>query len=481
MELARRVAKNTFYNVSALIIGNVSGLFLTIFLARILKPEQFGIYSLALSIAMLATSLSSLGIDGAVVRYTAYYVGINDIESVRGCLRHLMKIRVILSIIVSSSLIILSKALAEFFGDSRLTIPFVISGFITLFYSLMGFFDSFFKGLQRFEYSFLKQIVYEASRWVFVIPLATMYLAVGALTGFSIASAVAFTVLFIIFVLRYIHFVKGSYKRVTGRVNAFIGYMTIAGLSGLIYAYVDTVMIGYLLNTVDVGYYKAAYTIVFAVIGLISSMSNVLLPTFTQMSKKDIILSLGRINRYVSVLAFPMALSITYLAKEIISFVYGKDFIPATQAMVVLSLALIPGAFSYLATIFNARERPDVVASLITVSMILNVILNYFLILAKGIVGAALATVVSRFFFLFSVIIALYKLFGISANMRVVIKPLLASLVMLFILILLPKPNNLFYGLMNLLFAGMVYLVLIFVLKVLDRNDVVYLMSLVKR
>jgi len=35
MELARRVAKNTFYNVSALIIGNVSGLFLTIFLARI--------------------------------------------------------------------------------------------------------------------------------------------------------------------------------------------------------------------------------------------------------------------------------------------------------------------------------------------------------------------------------------------------------------------------------------------------------------
>jgi O-antigen/teichoic acid export membrane protein len=478
MELARRVAKNTFYNVSALILGNVSGLFLTIILARILKPEQFGIYSLALSIAMLATSLSSLGIDGAVVRYTAYYVGINDIESVRGHLRYFVKVRLILSVFVSLALIVSSKVLAEFFGDSRLVIPFVISGSIVFFYSLVCFLDAFFKGLQRFEYTLLKQIVYETSRWVFVIPLAMMYLAVGALIGFSIAFAVALTLLFVIFIFKYLYFIRGDSKPVTSRVNAFMGYMTIASLSGLIYAYVDTIMIGYFLTPTDVGFYRAAYTIVFAVVELISSVSVVLFPTFTQLSFEDINKALDRLTRYVSVLTYPLALFMILLSKDIIKIIYGMDYLPAVKPIVVLAFTIIPGTFGYLYTIFNAKEKPEIVALLNICGMIVNIVLNYYFILRFGIVGAAFATVASRSLMIAVVVVLLYKWFNIMVNAKTMSKPLISIGIAILVLFCI---KDIFHSTaLKLLIAYILYLGILIITKTLTIDDIRYLRAIVK-
>jgi len=69
------VLKNSIYNSSALLIGNVAGLILTIILARLLQSELFGIYHLALAIAFLLLTFADLGINGTVVRYVSYACG----------------------------------------------------------------------------------------------------------------------------------------------------------------------------------------------------------------------------------------------------------------------------------------------------------------------------------------------------------------------------------------------------------------------
>ncbi|MEM2070925.1 MAG: oligosaccharide flippase family protein, partial [Archaeoglobaceae archaeon] len=67
--LAKQVFRNFIYNASSLLIGNLSGLIVSIYLAKTLKPELFGIYSLVLSIAYLVLSLTDLGINAATTRY----------------------------------------------------------------------------------------------------------------------------------------------------------------------------------------------------------------------------------------------------------------------------------------------------------------------------------------------------------------------------------------------------------------------------
>ena len=473
--MARKVARNALYNFSALLVGNISGLFLTIILARILKPENFGIYSLALSIAMLAIAFSNLGIDGAVVRYTAFYIGRGDLKKVRGHLHYFFKIKFVLASIIAAILIIFAKELASVFKDERLAVSFMIVGGIVFFASIVSLFNAFFVGLQKFKYVFLRQSIYETSRWAFCLPLAMVFLASGALIGISVAYMVVCLFLGLIIIKRYGEFVRGEVSPPDKSSRKFMGFMTVAGVSGIIYAYVDSVMIGYFMTSTDVGYYRAAYTVVFAIVGLVSSVSGVLFPTFTQMGNEDINTALERLIRYTSVIVFPFSLSIFYLSEEIVKVIYGVDYLAAVQAMVILSFALIPGAFTYLGTIFGARERADISACIQTFSMTLNVILNYFLILRMGIAGAALATVISRFFMISIVVFLLYRIFSIRPNFKVSLKPILASIVMLLVLIILPKPISLIFGLVEISFAGIIYMVIIFSTKSLSLDDIRYL------
>ncbi len=478
--MARKVARNALYNSSALVVGNISGLSLTIILARILKPENFGIYSLVLSVAMLAIAFSNLGIDGAVIRYTAYYIGKNDLKKVRGHLYYFFKIKFFLALIIAAILITSAKELASVFRDERLAIPFMIAGGIVFFASLANFFKSFFIGLQEFRYYFLKQSIYELFRWVFGLPLAFVFLASGALAGYSIAHLIAFLFLSFIVFSRYEKLIRGERSEPDRSSRKFIGFMTIASVSGITYTYIDSVMIGYLLNSTEVGFYRASYTIIFAIVGLISSLSMVLFPTFTQMSNRDIMLALKRLNKYVSIIAFPAAAGLFFLSEELIRIVYGIDYLNAIPAMIVLSFALIPGAFNYLGTIFNSKERPDVSAAVITVSMILNVMLNYFFILSMGIVGAALATVISRFFLVIAIVLLLWKTFGIKTDFFVTVKPIFSSLVMLGFLVLLPKPESLAIGIIEVISAILLYFGLLFLTKGLTREDLRYFKDIIK-
>ncbi|WP_456329450.1 oligosaccharide flippase family protein, partial [Archaeoglobus sp.] len=282
MKVARVVFRNAIFNFASLVVGNISGLFLVIIIARILKPDYFGIYSLTIAIANVLIAITNLGIDGAVIRYTAYFS--KDVLRVRSHLRYFLKIKVLLAFSVSTILFFTSDKLANVFGDERLALTFAVASLIVVFASLTNVLNSFFMGLQEFRYTFFRQIVYEISRWIFILPLSMIFLAVGAVLGTALAYLAAFLFLVVIIFKFYREYFVGGVENVSEGVKSFMGFMTIASISGIIYAYVDSIMIGYLLTPTDVGYYRAAYSIVFAIVGLIASLGRVLLPTFTQLS-----------------------------------------------------------------------------------------------------------------------------------------------------------------------------------------------------
>jgi len=474
LDVAKRVARNAIYRTAALIIGNASGLFLTVYLARLLKPEQFGIYSLTLSIAMLAIAFANLGIDGAVVRYIAYHAGKQDLRKVRGHFRYFLRIKLLLITMVSALMVLFSDGAAALFRNSALAKPLVISGFLVLFASIMSFFNSFFVGLQEFKFVFLRQTVYEVSRWIFVIPLATLFLAAGAVGGVALAYLVTLLLLAFMVLRRYGEYVFGEADARDENVRVFMGFMTIASISGIIYAYVDSLMVGYFIGATDVGYYRAAFTIVFAIVGILG-MADVLFPAFTQLGGNDLSNAVNRLAKYTSAIAFPAAVGLAFLSEGIIKVVYGTGYLAAAQPMVILSFVLIPASFNYLLTVFGAKEMPQYSAYIITVSMLLNVVLNYFLINAMGISGAALATLISRVFSIVLGMYLLYRVLGLGVPIRVSAKPAVCSMIMLAVLVILPPPESLIFGLVEVVLAALVYLILLFVVRGITREDVRYI------
>ena len=67
--ISQQVAKSSFYNLLTAIISRGGALIFTFFLARLLLPEGFGIYSLALAIILFLQSLIELGTNSALLKY----------------------------------------------------------------------------------------------------------------------------------------------------------------------------------------------------------------------------------------------------------------------------------------------------------------------------------------------------------------------------------------------------------------------------
>jgi len=66
--------KNSFYQFSTNFVAKIGGLFFTIILARLLMPELFGLYSLAIATIFIFISFTDLGIGSAIITFVSRYL-----------------------------------------------------------------------------------------------------------------------------------------------------------------------------------------------------------------------------------------------------------------------------------------------------------------------------------------------------------------------------------------------------------------------
>ncbi len=240
----------------------------------------------------------------------------------------------------------------------------------------------------------------------------------------------------------------------------------------MVFAYVDSVMIGMFLPAEEIGYYRAAYNIVSAVSGLVS-IPAVMFPVFVQLEERDLKKAFNRAFRYTVILCFPVIISTIVLGRVFITFVYGSDYLPALKPLYVLSTLILGSSFSFWSILFNAREKPECPVYVTFVAMIMNIVLNYFLILKLGMIGAGIATVISNAFSWIVLGILSKRVLGIFPNLEHILKPTISS-VFASVFILLFKSNSIFGELVILTLSIFIYFFTLLVIGGISREDYRY-------
>ena len=110
--LSKVAIKGSAYNLLALLVQKFGGLIFTIIVARMLLPELFGIYALALSIATVVLTFTGLGIDNTFLRYLSYSVGKRNKKLSRNYSRYVLKIKLSLILLSVIFLLAISKYLS---------------------------------------------------------------------------------------------------------------------------------------------------------------------------------------------------------------------------------------------------------------------------------------------------------------------------------------------------------------------------------
>lgn len=101
--------------------------------------------------------------------------------------------------------------------------------------------------------------------------------------------------------------------------------------------------------------------------------------------------------KYSACILLPLGLGVGFFANEIVTGIFGREFIYAALPLCVLLIARVirGGTIVPIGACFSGVGRPDLVLKFTAISVGVNVGLNILLIPPLGILGAAIATTIS--------------------------------------------------------------------------------------
>lgn len=366
--------------------GTVGGtrllqLTMTVVLARILGPEEFGLMGIAVLAYQGLERLSRTGIDRALVQrreedVTAFFDTAWAIQVGRG-------------VLIAGVLFASAPLVASVFGEPRVTRILRVIALSPLISAALNpsivYFDK--------DLDLHKKFAYEMSgagtRFVVAVALALAFESVWALVFGFLAADVARLVA---------SYALDSYRPGLDirldQAKELFGYgKWITATSAITFLLVsgDDALVGWLLTTSALGLYRLGYRFgKTPTMEVSSALSNVVFPLYSKLqSDADALADAAcKTVRMLSLVSFPAAVGIVVTARPFVEGVVGDQWLPVVP---VMQIAAVYGAFSSFTSAFNdiwnAIGRPDLNTKINVLRLVLTGAVIYPATVRYGITG----------------------------------------------------------------------------------------------
>jgi O-antigen/teichoic acid export membrane protein len=197
----------------------------------------------------------------------------------------------------------------------------------------------------------------------------------------------------------------------------------------------DVLMIGFFLNSEEVGLYRAIQPLSQSATIFIGSFNFLFLPLATKFYQSGDFESLSRIYnsavKWTVVLTLPIVAVFIIKSREIITVLYGEVYLSSAIPLVILTVGLFGRTIvGPNAELLKAINQPKVELYGAVVGLIINFSLNIFLIPIYGIGGAAVATVIGFAVYNIIEVAVLYNEIGVFPLSLNIIKPILGTVIL---------------------------------------------------
>ncbi len=291
-ELGSSTLKSGSFFVSSKAISALITLAILVFLARFLKPADFGLYSIVYALYALLGMGGNFGMGTALRKKLAERN--TELSRKRNIIGNGFFIAGAVSGIIALIGIAISGVLANsVYHSPALLYPIIvasISVFLTVLFNLSV---AVLVGLRASKHSSLANIVYSISQLVLVLGLVLLgYGIFGAMLGLALSLAIGFVYAFAMIIRRLEYRISGPIKSVIKELTGFsipvvTSNIAISGTMSL-----AILLLGVFTTASIVGSYSAAYRLGRFFELIMTSMTFVLLPAFsyalssTELSKK---------------------------------------------------------------------------------------------------------------------------------------------------------------------------------------------------
>lgn len=366
----------------------------SIYVARYLGPENFGILSYAISITSLFAIATHMGLSGLAVRELVNYP--EDHKELMGTIFGIKFLAALLAMV--GFLIFMF-----FTGDSKeveFWVLIIVSGAILL--KPFEIFDFWFQAKVRAKYSSIVRATATTTFSVVQIGLVVLGAQLLLFAGAKLFEALLIGILFVFFFRRKSKFPLFSWRFNFSRAKELLsqGWMIMAGaIFAMVYIKIDQVMLRWLIDAEEVGVYSVAAKLSEAWYFIPNMIVASLFPKLLELRKKSEAQFKKRLQQLLDllfVIALSLAILITFISGPVINFLYGVEF---EKAAVILSIHIWAGIFIFMRAAFSKwiLVEDAIAFSMITQGLgaLANVMMNLILIPIYGGLGAAIATIIS--------------------------------------------------------------------------------------
>lgn len=432
------------------VIINLRGLILLPILTKTLGAEGYGIWSQILVTISLLAPFCTLGLSYAILRFLGPE---KDKGKISKGLSSIFAITALIGLALSALIFILSKPLAiAVFGGVNAAFYIKISSFLILLAAidqlLINYFTAF-QQMKRYSSFLILQTVGEVTLIAYLV-----------LSGFGLFGAIisllivrlADSIIGFLWISSDVKFLTPDFSI----VKSYLPYTLPLLPTALCYWLInlgDRYVIGYFMGVDAVGIYSASYGIGGLLVLFYAPLSSTLFPAMVHCYENNKIQELKTHLKYslkfFLLFAIPAFFGLSVLSKSLLVTLATSEFVEGGAVVSIVALATVLFSCGSINThVLNLFKETKKVGLIYMTSASINVVMNIILVPLMGIVGAAIATLVTFAVHLFVVSVISFKKVSYDIDLKFISKSIIASIPMAFVVW---KLNP--YGAVSILFA----------------------------
>lgn len=361
MSLAGEAGKGLAWTGAAKSFAQIVGAIVTLALARLLTPADFGLIAMVAVVTGFLTVLGDFGFSAALIQH-------KELEE-----RHRSSVFWLglgVGIAITTLLVVVAPLLSELYRDTRITwiVRFLALGFVVT--PLGAVPSALLSREMKFRSLALAETVGVLLGSGFALVLSLFGYGVWALCAQSLASGVGFSLMAIL--------LSGWRPRLSferravvelGRFSAnLFGHSMITYWSGK----VDDFLIGRSFGAQPLGLYSRAYsTMMMPVTEIGSVLSRVMFPTFSRsegtpsgitkrVNPEELARMYLKIVASIGFLTFPVMFALAVLSKPFIALLFGPQWLGAANVLSIYSFVAASQAIATTTTwLYTSQGRTD--------------------------------------------------------------------------------------------------------------------------
>ncbi len=378
--LSKRTAKGSFWLLIFRVFSQGFGFARTILLARLLAPEDFGLFGVTLLAASFVDTFSQSGFQSALIHKKG---------DIRPYLDTSFVVQAARGLVIAAIIFVTAPYIAAFFNAAA-AVP--ILRFIGLAIFIQGLTNIATVYLQKeleFKKYFFYQISGTAADILVSVVLALLFrnvwaLVLGYLAGISVRCIVSYL----------IYFYKPRLSFDIAKARELFGYgkwVFSTNIIGFFMSQIDSFFVTKLTGVVSLGFYQVAYKIP-SILGL-EVLAGATFPAYSKI--QDDLPTLReaylKITKIFAIIVMPMAAGIFVVIPDFIILFLGEKWLPSLWPMRILSLSVLIWTIAVISdNMFMAIGKPYIHTRWSLIRLVIMAVFLYPCIMAYGLSGAAM-------------------------------------------------------------------------------------------